>query len=324
MTGKLCVALMLATVGASGCAPLAQAPLVYSSRQQMGVGVSAGTPDTPGLDMAIGYKGLDAAYIPVAVGRACQLQSNAATARQDRVTPVCSENDLRLWLVQGTNRVFGERRTDQDTIRNLRIEMTDLNKSIGDSVEKIKLINQALQLYDEVERLQQPVTAADGTVTPVDTVRVADLRGQIAKLVPANLSTRDKLVTERSALETANALAKALYDKKDDELNRLANARSNKNSDDKVDALSVYGSFEGNASASSSSAGLSLGKVFSTGVAAQHITQGLHESAPILAGAACLQRLTDLITAAKTDADKSALAQKGVVICSTSKHDADE
>ena len=58
MTRMPFIVLVGACMGAAGCMPMEQAPLVYSSKQQIGVGVAAGTPDSPGLDVNIGYKGL--------------------------------------------------------------------------------------------------------------------------------------------------------------------------------------------------------------------------------------------------------------------------
>jgi len=66
----VCATLSLAAL--SACAPLQQAPLVYSSKTVVGLDVSATTTETPGASFAFGYKSVDAAYVPVAVARVCE------------------------------------------------------------------------------------------------------------------------------------------------------------------------------------------------------------------------------------------------------------
>jgi hypothetical protein len=66
-------------MGASACAPLAQAPLVYSSKNSFGVDISATSTETPGVSLAIGVKMVDAAYVPVAVAVPCNSANGQAT-----------------------------------------------------------------------------------------------------------------------------------------------------------------------------------------------------------------------------------------------------
>ena len=55
----------------AACAPLQQAPLVYSSKTSMGIDLSTPTSEQPGVSINIGFKQVDAAYVPVAVAKDC-------------------------------------------------------------------------------------------------------------------------------------------------------------------------------------------------------------------------------------------------------------
>ena len=57
----------------AGCAPLSQAGLVYSSRVQVGLNLEAATPENPGVRINMGVNASDTAYVPVVVGRVCEL-----------------------------------------------------------------------------------------------------------------------------------------------------------------------------------------------------------------------------------------------------------
>jgi hypothetical protein len=82
---------VLALLG--GCAPLEQAPLVYSSSKQFGIGVKSGAPDAPGLDVHIGFRALDAAYVPVAVAKQCG-QGQTCSGITYNVVPIAGMNTV--------------------------------------------------------------------------------------------------------------------------------------------------------------------------------------------------------------------------------------
>ena len=52
-----------------GCAPLSQAPLVYSSKQILGVDISIPSPESPTAELHVGFKNKDVAIVPVAVAK---------------------------------------------------------------------------------------------------------------------------------------------------------------------------------------------------------------------------------------------------------------
>ena len=79
---------------------------------------------------------------------------------------------------------------------------------------------------------------------------------------------------------------------------------------DKRDAMSVYGRFDsagGASAASSPSANLTAGKIFSTGVASQNLTEAARLQAATGGLAACLDSLTSLLRALPDDERKAAL-----------------
>ena len=67
----------LFTVSLTACAPLQQAPLVYSSKLVVGLDVSTSTTENPGFSFSAGVKTVDAAYVPVAVSKANDERSTA-------------------------------------------------------------------------------------------------------------------------------------------------------------------------------------------------------------------------------------------------------
>jgi hypothetical protein len=86
----------------------------------------------------------------------------------------------------------------------------------------------------------------------------------------------------------------------------------------KTDAMSVYGRFDSNASASggsSASSGQLVDKVFSTGLASQNLT----EAAKIDAATSCLSRLITVADATTDAAAKQKLLNSASAICITSK-----
>ena len=83
--------------------------------------------------------------------------------------------------------------------------------------------------------------------------------------------------------------------------------------DDKEDALSVFGSFDGDAGANKDSATLGVGKVFSTGVASQHLTQGLGRASSVAVRAKCIQSVSEIAKSLPDEPKAKLLAQIGEI-----------
>lgn len=61
--------ILTTTLLIGGCSPLQQAPLVYTSKQVLGIDISAPTTESTGFSMNLGFKNIDAAYVPLAVSK---------------------------------------------------------------------------------------------------------------------------------------------------------------------------------------------------------------------------------------------------------------
>ena len=239
MTSKLSTVALSVFTLLAGCAPLSQAGLVYSSRAQVGVNVAGGTPETPGINLNIGMNVNDMAYIPVVVGRPCELGNN----------PHCSQ---RMILVRGDNDV-GSQTSDEGGA-----------PGAGTS---------------------QPQAPGPGVKAMQDTPNPA---------------------TEEAPSEQ---LQEAMRDVVAEEITR-AN-KTSQSSNRRNDALSVYGTFDSNGTASGpgataqGSAGLRLGRIFSTGVASQYLTEGQRDALRADALARCMAAAT--AATAPTDAVRNQL-----------------
>lgn len=213
--------LTAATVLAA-CAPLSQAGLVYASRGQAGVTVATGTPETPGLELNIGMKVNDFAYIPVVVGRPCEFTSR-------------TQCDQALIQVRGHN------------------DIGDMQSSEGNDRP------------GPVQRSGSPTTKSADQAPP-------------AGSSPAAQAAEAAQVAVQAA-ESAQAAADAAKFTR-----QASNVRN--------DALSVYGTFDSNGNAAGSAqanAGLRLGRVFSTGLASQNLTEGERDARRAEALAQCIQ-----------------------------------
>ncbi len=279
----------------AACAPLEQAPLVYSSSHQIGVGLSSGTPNAPGLDVTLGYKGIDAAYVPVAVAKPCPAQTR------------CPTPDVRqIQIVTGRNDVLDDQSVSRDQIDTIEKRVTELTTATKERAGKIEQLKSALRKQQDRTAEASRTNDAQGAALSAEAIlardaRVKELDVQIAGLVPV------------ARIDLAVALAAAEKDQSGDEvelakqLQNLSNLRAVRRSqsrDAKIDALSVYGSFDGQAGGNKDGASLSLGKVFSTGVAAQNLTQGLGNSSVIAQRVLCIDKLTKAAAAMKQDGDK--------------------
>lgn len=82
----------------------------------------------------------------------------------------------------------------------------------------------------------------------------------------------------------------------------------------RTDAMSTYGSFSSESDGAKDNASLNVGKVFSTGVASQHLTEAVKLSAIYANQTQCLEQQNKLIALAD-DADKPALAKLAIENC---------
>jgi predicted nucleic acid-binding Zn-ribbon protein len=290
------------------CAPMEQVPLVYSSKVLGGAHVEAGTPENPGLSVNLGFKTLDAAYVPVAVAKWCQSGTSC-------------ENDIyKPMPVAGTS--------DEDTNSPLQVELKGVNERIAkleqQKSEAVAQLNRLNDLEKESRERKSRIEALTKSVQ--DLAAAASLSGEdTEKLATARLEL--KAAEDFEAPETIKARAAAVSATITGLTSSIAEATTRQNElramvassrlDKKSDAYSVYGSFEGNTGGNSGGATLALGKVFSTGVAAQNLTQGIREAARDASRADCLRAAGKAADAAAAAGDTTLAAKlrQGMTTC---------
>lgn len=291
---------VLATMTLGACAPMEQVPLVYTSKVLGGAHVEAGTPENPGLAVNLGFKGLDAAFVPVAVAKWCQDGAD------------CEDAIYKHEMVFGTSDEDTDSPLNQE-LQAVAVQIALLEKEKREAQAKLdELI--ALKNSNENRRREREAftkTISDLNAKPMpldgeDTARLASAQSELAAIDAledsAAITARMKAPSEAiPQLTKSLALAEARQ-------KELHIAKQLARKDNKRDAYSVYGSFDGAAEGQGEGASLALGKVFSTGVAAQNLTQGIKQAALANSQASCLRAVEE--AAKQAEADNAALAAK--------------
>ncbi len=177
----------------AGCAgTIPQAPLVYVSKQSVGIDISTGMVESGGIAAHVGFRNLDAAYVPVAV----------------------TTEGYKLEIVQGRSK------------------------------DSVKVVS--------------PDGEADKATTEIASLKEASLR-EVAESGKKKLDASDTL-----------------------------------RNDNRGDAFSVYGSFDTGGSGERQSVGFNIGKIFSTGIAAQNLTRTAEGRARADSVTGCISKLLEL------------------------------
>lgn len=271
-------------VAMAGCGTLDQAALVYASSQTMGVSVRAGTPEKPGLDLTIGYSGLNAASVPVVVQLACEnLTADQCAAVTGQFRPILgnatdAERNNRNAEIASIVTDLGENQLDRKELEG-RIEQIDEN--IRSRTDLNRINNEISTLQAQQTKTEQEAVSLSSLIADRDRINQLPSTGQL------NVSRADTL-QEIADIQTEDS-------EKVDQLRALAGAEGVSLSNGQSDALSVYGSFNGSAGAGQNNGSLTVGQVFSTGVASQHLADGIRDSAQFRASADCLAALNILM-----------------------------
>ncbi|WPO49057.1 hypothetical protein [Pseudomonas sp. S1Bt23] len=247
----------------SGCAPLQQAPLIYTSKQVLGIDISAPTTESTGITLNLGFKNVDAAYVPVAV----------------------SKKDGRDTGVKMVSATYGKG-------NGAKIDAPSADIAQKEKIENVK------QTLDAREKVAKKVSALNEKFLKynysLDSFLMLDSRQK-----KAALPGLDEQVSEIKAVQALPEEVKSKLDQKEkvsgDEIEEVKKPLNNELADlnsqlslardelarslnvTQSDAMSVFGSFESNVKGEHKD-GISqnLGKMFSTGVAAQNLTKGIH------------------------------------------------
>lgn len=315
MKTELCF--FIALVSSVGCAPLQQAPLVYSSKVAVGVDLSAAMTETPGFSIGLGYKQVDVAYVPVAVAKSCSNTDN-----------VCSGATYQLMALQGSNTIDSgneDSEANQAAAKKLIDDVQKASAALSERISAEQLAQQVAQASNDV------VTRLKAELSPLqdkskELVFPAEQTARINALVDieipraeikAKQATSD-LVVAKDATERARAQVQSFN------VDQLARAtKIVRGSDKKGDAYSVFGSFDGATRAgvttgtgttttSSGDASLIIGKVFSTGIASQFLTQGMRDYYANMASERVAAKVVECLRMVLADAElkKSDAARK--------------
>lgn len=309
-------------LGLGACSPLAQAPLVYSSKQSLGLDVSTTSTETPGLAINLGFKGVDAAYVPVAVAQQCDVNKDAASCDQSKfkLTPLIARTtfaDTKSPLAQQITQASLDLKSAKELLAMREGELdSKLRARDADTKKAADLVTAQAELAKAQNLATPPSAGADAAATAAYDTAKANLpaiqeRVDVAQAASKNAATNIQAVqaatVARGNAQTAVNDALSALDK--------ANAEQSKSlSTTREDAFSVYGSFGGgtNFAGGDKSAGLSVGKVFSTGVASQQLTEGIR-------AIGCMEAATKATTAisasALPDAEKQRLIISNYATC---------
>lgn len=282
MKAHLLAVLMSLSVGLSGCGNLQQAPLVYTSKVSVGIDAATTSTETPGFSINVGYKQVDAAYVPVAVAKDCKAASDQ----------LCKEKVFEILPLNGNNDVSGTTKVSERALSDAKAaldaasteverNLTKLGEAQTDAKAKIKARDIAKTAAD---------SAADvDKVTSAEAAKKAQNEVDSAQAAVADLQ-RSFDRAQAKLTEAAAAYSKLTAPSSVDSLNQ------------RRDAFSVYGSFDGKTTNTGGkegvSVGLNLGRTFSTGVASQNLTEGVRSSACLESAIRVLDKAGDKVDAA--------------------------
>jgi hypothetical protein len=300
-----------------GCAPLQQAPLVYASKVAIGVDLSATTTETPGMSITVGYKQVDAAYVPVAVAVPCDSAHESTK---------CTHENFRLRQLDAQNETKSLNQSPEAKERAQKL-LNDFNRAKGalQTAELDKAVKKS-----SLDVAQSALNAKQSAFKAIEEKqsRNTEEEQQLQKKTDTLKTLQDAVTSAQSALANADAaVANAQKTVNGFDVKEIANAvEIVQGSNDKKDAYSVFGSFDSQTKAEvgagskaqstepsaqpKGEVGLVLGKVFSTGIASQNLTEGLRQYYLALAVSRSRQSLVDCL--AKAEAITDATLKKSV------------
>lgn len=328
----------------SGCAPLQQAPLVYSSKVVVGVDVSMSVAENQGGSINIGMKSVDSAYVPVAVSKMLD----------ERGKPDEKSMDIRIISAKYGEGSSSDKQDDASALeKNRKIDDYFQTKlAVNAATEELSAAEKRLKdvsvMIDLVENARRNLISAQSmTDTPPSSQRsdafaksadeIAKInkeRGPIFSAIQAEqagvgrgatvVSEMDgwlsKAKSEKGVAEGALPALKSNLQSKSEQSGRAkaeAIRIAGLSTTDKTDAMSVYGRFDssGTGDAAGGAGSLLVGKVFSTGLASQNLT----EAVKISAKNACVSNAFTLAQSITVEKDRNAFIANLDKFCGYSK-----
>ncbi|MET3604008.1 hypothetical protein ABIC99_001821 [Sphaerotilus sulfidivorans] len=287
----------------SACAPLQQAPLLYSSKMSVGLDLSMATSETPGGSIAIGYKNVDAAYVPVAVSKDAINKKGDIQQSYEimRIEAIYGEGSTSAKINQQT----AERKEDikkyliaKESELGQAAVVAKINAEISELNTKISTIRAAQRASrDAVVAAAEAALAAPGAAQPPNIVDTYD--NDISKINADIKKAEGDLKVQQDKLATMQTESETLFQKAAEAANLLRT--------DKRDAMSVYGRFNsrggGEINGSNAKANLTAGKIFSTGVASQNLTEAAKLEAAQSGVTECINKVSELLGPAPAKPD---------------------
>lgn len=321
--------LSVSSVWLAGCYPMEQASLVYASTSVYGANVTTGSVESPGLIATVGHRAKDAAYVPVAVAKYCD----------QRTSSDCEDEVYKLIPIDGQRTDLSENSTSKEALAALedaretfKAEVAQYNTRLQqleqDEAARNALRSQRSQIEPQLttlqEELQQQFAGTDAAEAVDQTAQREDLNQRIEALIASRTSIDAKLADYQnldqrvSDARTNLKEAEAKLDRVLAQI-RLANEERAMQNWQRTDARSVFGSFNGDAGGDEEAVGIAMGKVFSTGIAAQNLTQGMQEAQAVAETRKCIaSAVGDLMDVAA--ADRRALLDLATRLCAVHDH----
>lgn len=334
-------AMLLVVVGAvAGCAPLQQAPLVYTSSHVIGVKLGVAPTQPESMEAVIGYKDLDAAYAPVAV----------SNPHLDKAMQAGNKYDKDLYEIKEIYGIYGTQASAAGATQLLTpeesVDMRTYFEAFSLKEDSVKTTSKAKADWAEVQSLQAMIEQfkVESTTGVCSTFKAnesmknnyksffectpSDAQNEVVR----KYVTLSSNVKDYSQLIRDESNAKALYDKANAAsqialtnfariTDKVKGALEKLASIQKRDAISVYGSFDadtgaetakvqGVASDGNNGVKVKVGKVFSTGVAAQNVSEAQKIVASSVVVSACINALGDQATKLYAGNDAAAARQE--------------
>ena len=299
--------ILLGAAGAlQGCHPVQQAPLVYSSKVTVGVDVTTPTTEQPAVAVNIGFKLLDLAYVPVAVAKPCDTDSPTAGD--------CTDDIYKLKPIVGKSNETEQTMDDPDNAASEIIANDqqgaeaagDENDSLDETnsrdaavAAKLKALNENIRQLKVDKATKQKQMQEAEKIAKEKTEEAQKKAAAAPNSTAANIASSQALEASRFASATSDEIAtinKNIARKKS-----IQQALISNNNTTAKDAYSVFGSFdsgtktEAKGTDAQANVDLKLGKVFSTGVAAQYLTRGLGKQFANNAASTCLASANAMI-----------------------------
>ncbi|MBF6033500.1 hypothetical protein H8F23_09585 [Pseudomonas sp. P155] len=275
--------ILTTTLLIGGCSPLQQAPLVYTSKQVLGIDISAPTTESTGFSMNLGFKNIDAAYVPLAVSK----------ETEGVITPI---KEIYATYGEGPQAERAAATPEQQQA------VAKLTKDLVVKEQQVSLLKSArTQLIEHKTLIDNKTSLGSKPLSK----KLSELL-----ILPPDIETKlesKQVLTPTQVKETVGSVTEGI-NKKEVEAGETKKEIAQVLSISKRDAMSVFGSFDsGLKSEGTSGVSHQLGKMFSTGVAAQNLTQGLQRYA-------VLEQCLNLIKSTADAAQKKDL----IAMCSRS------